>query len=138
MIKTTTNLKHKCILGLLYSAGLRRSELLNLKITDIDSKRMVIRVQSGKGKRDRNTLLSEKILKELRVYWGEWRPKEYLFDQGRQWLSACSLPEKLIASLTYNEESKQLSLVRTSCCLVIKCDGRKLCLDCPRHPDNKR
>ncbi len=65
-------------------------------------------------------------------------PKEYLFDQGRQWLSACSLPEKLIASLTYNEESKQLSLVRTSCCLVIKCDGRKLCLDCPRHPDNKR
>ncbi|OLQ73105.1 siderophore ferric iron reductase [Photobacterium proteolyticum] len=63
---------------------------------------------------------------------------EYLSEQARQWLAACDLPEKLLASLTYNEESKQLTLVRTSCCLVFRCQGRKLCADCPRHPNNKR
>ncbi|KJY82121.1 (2Fe-2S)-binding protein [Vibrio galatheae] len=63
---------------------------------------------------------------------------QYLLNQARQWLSACQLPEKLIASLTYDEESKQLTFVRTSCCLVYKCQGRKLCSNCPRHPNNKR
>ncbi|MCL9780401.1 siderophore ferric iron reductase [Vibrio sp. S4M6] len=59
-------------------------------------------------------------------------PKKYLFKQARLWLNACNLPIRLIHSLKYDEQSKSLSLVRTSCCLVYKCHGRKLCNDCPR------
>ena len=80
MIDHTSNIKHKCILALLYSAGLRRSELLNLKLSDIDSKRMLIRIRKAKGNKDRNTLLSQKLLLDLRKYFIEWRPKEYLFE----------------------------------------------------------
>lgn len=63
---------------------------------------------------------------------------EYLLNQAQQWLKACELPEKLIRSLSYCESTKALTLVRTSCCLVYKCQGRQLCRDCPRHPENKR
>ncbi len=80
IIKNTNNLKHKCIISLLYSAGLRRSELLNLKLTDIESKRMLIRVRDAKGNKDRYTLLSETILKDLRKYYKQYIPKEYLFE----------------------------------------------------------
>lgn len=80
IIEHTNNIKHKCIVSLLYSAGLRRSELINLKITDIDSKRMVIRVNGGKGNKDRFTLLSQKVLEDLRSYFKKWKPKEYLFE----------------------------------------------------------
>ncbi len=74
------NIKHKCIISLLYSAGLRRTELLNLKIDDIDSKRMMIHVRAGKGKKDRYTILSSKLLYELRKYYKSSRPKVYLFE----------------------------------------------------------
>lgn len=80
IINSANNLKHKCIISLLYSAGLRRSELLNLKLTDIESKRMLIKVQNSKGNKDRYTLLSEKILKDLRMYYKQFNPKEYLFE----------------------------------------------------------
>ena len=80
IISKANNLKHKCIISLLYSAGLRRSELLNLKISDIDSKRMLIRVNSSKGGKDRFTLLSENVLADLRIYFRKWRPKVYLFE----------------------------------------------------------
>ncbi|MDC9722331.1 MAG: tyrosine-type recombinase/integrase [Urechidicola sp.] len=80
IIKNANNLKHKCIISLLYSAGLRRSELLNLKLTDIESKRMLIRVRDAKGNKDRYTLLSETILKDLRKYYKQYMPKEYLFE----------------------------------------------------------
>lgn len=80
IIDNTNNIKHRCIVSLLYSAGLRRSEVLNLKLDDIDSKRMVIKVRSGKGNKDRFTILSEKLLKDLRKYFLEWRPKTYLFE----------------------------------------------------------
>ena len=87
IISNTNNLKHKCIVSLLYSAGLRRSELINLKLTDIDSKRMLIRVEGAKGNKDRFTLLGENMLNELRDYFREWRPKLYLFESpdGRQY-----------------------------------------------------
>jgi len=65
-------------------------------------------------------------------------PKSYLLEQARLWLQACGLSEKFMDRLTYDEQTKQLTLVRTSCCLVYKCQGRKLCGDCPRHPNNKR
>lgn len=80
IINNTNNIKHKCIVSLLYSAGLRRGELLNLKMEDIDSKRMVITVKNGKGGKDRITLLSEVVLEDLRTYYKAWKPKTYLFE----------------------------------------------------------
>ncbi|MCK0147180.1 site-specific integrase [Arenibacter sp. F26102] len=80
IIENANNLKHKCIIELLYSSGLRRSELLNLKITDVDSKRMLIRVESAKGNKDRYTLLSQTALEDLRIYFKEWKPQNYLFE----------------------------------------------------------
>ena len=80
IIEHTNNLKHRCIVQLLYGSGLRRSELLNLKLNDIDSKRMLIRVKRAKGNKDRLTLLSKNALKDLRMYFKEWKPQEYLFE----------------------------------------------------------
>lgn len=80
IIKNTRNLKHKCIVSLIYSAGLRRQELLDLKLEDIDSKRMVIRIKSGKGFKDRQSILSHLVLDNLRLYFRKWKPKEYLFE----------------------------------------------------------
>ena len=80
MINSTCNIKHRVIISLLYSAGLRRSELLNLTVTDIDSKRMLIKVRDGKGGKDRYTLLSNKILEDLRKYYREFKPKTYLIE----------------------------------------------------------
>lgn len=68
------------MLSLLYSAGLRRGELLSLKVTDIDSQRMLIRIKQGKGGKDRVTLLAKQVLTELRAYYCQYRPKEYLFE----------------------------------------------------------
>jgi integrase/recombinase XerD len=75
----TKNLKHRTILETIYSGGLRLGEALRLKVTDIDSKRMVIRLRQAKGNKDRYTLLGERTLKRLRQYWGIYRPKEWLF-----------------------------------------------------------
>ncbi|MEW7280567.1 site-specific tyrosine recombinase/integron integrase [Aquimarina sp. 2201CG1-2-11] len=80
MLQCTTNVKHRSILSLLYSSGLRKSELLSLKVADIDSKRMVVVVKQAKGNKDRLTLLSETALKDLRNYYKEWRPKTFLFE----------------------------------------------------------
>jgi site-specific recombinase XerD len=80
MINKTANLKHKCIISLLYSAGLRRSELINLKIIDIDSKRMVIKIKQGKGRKDRLTLLGVSMLEKLRAYYKQYKPNIYLFE----------------------------------------------------------
>ena len=83
VIEHTRNIKHRCIVSLLYSAGLRRNELLELKLEDIDGKRMLVRVRSGKGNKDRYSILSERLLKELRLYYLKWRPKTYLFEGPR-------------------------------------------------------
>ncbi len=80
LINATENIKHKCMLSLIYSAGLRRGELLNLKPTDIDSKRMMITIREGKGMKDRLVPLSPVILEMLRAYYLEFKPKEYLFE----------------------------------------------------------
>jgi len=62
-----------------YAAGLRVSELVNLKVSDIDTQRMMIRVEQGKGKKDRYTILSSRLLAELRWYWKHYRPQTWLF-----------------------------------------------------------
>ncbi len=74
------NLKHKCILNLIYSAGLRIGECVNLKISDIDSERMVVNIRGGKGKKDRITLLSNKILDILKDYYQKYNPSEFVFE----------------------------------------------------------
>jgi site-specific recombinase XerD len=80
IFKATENLKHKAILMTIYSAGLRISELINLKIKDIDSIRMQIRVEQAKGKKDRYTILSTRTLMILREYIKKERPFFYLFE----------------------------------------------------------
>lgn len=74
------NLKHKAILTLTYSVGFRVSEIVNLKIEDIDSKRMLIHIKNAKGRKDRVVPLSETVLLLLREYYKQYKPKEYLFN----------------------------------------------------------
>lgn len=80
MILNTKNIKHKCIIELLYSCGLRLNELINLKVEHIDSGRMRILVENGKGGKDRYVMLSDILLQDLRKYWDEYRPNVYLFQ----------------------------------------------------------
>jgi len=80
IIEETENLKHRTLLALIYSAGLRISEALEMKPKDIDSIRMLIHVKNAKGKKDRYTLLSEKVLMLLREYYMVYKPKEFLFE----------------------------------------------------------
>ena len=75
--------KHRLLLMTAYAAGLRVSELVHLKVTDIDARRMTIRVEQGKGAKDRYTVLSEQLLVELRQYWKRERPKSWLFPATR-------------------------------------------------------
>jgi len=84
ILSNVNNLKHKVILMTIYSAGLRISEAINLKIKDIDSNRMQIRVEQSKGKKDRYTLLSKKTLEMLRLYFKEYKPKEWLFEGAKE------------------------------------------------------
>jgi len=79
LLSTVENLKHKVLLMLIYSAGLRVSEVVRLRVSDIDGQRRLIRVRGGKGRKDRYTLLSEMVLKLLREYWKAYRPKDWLF-----------------------------------------------------------
>ena len=80
LLDVLTNLKHKTILSTLYSGGLRLGEVLNLKPSDIDSKRMVIRIIQGKGSKDRELMLSPRLLKLLRAYWIKFKPTNFLFE----------------------------------------------------------
>ena len=79
ILSSLMNRKHHCMISLIYSAGLRRSELLNLTPQDIISEQMLVRVM-GKGKKCRYSLLSEKVLNELRIYFKEYRPLKWLFE----------------------------------------------------------
>jgi len=80
LIDSIKNIKHRTIVMLLYSAGLRLSEIASLKITEIDSKNMRIKVVQGKGAKDRYTILSQQVLQELRAYYIIYKPAIYLFN----------------------------------------------------------
>ena len=82
ILNAVGNEKHKVILTLIYSAGLRVGEAVRLKITDIDSQRGLIHVRNAKGMKDRFTLLSEVMLPMLREFYRQYKPKEYLFEGG--------------------------------------------------------
>ncbi|HXB41917.1 MAG TPA: site-specific tyrosine recombinase/integron integrase [Bacteroidia bacterium] len=80
LLNSLENIKHKTMLALIYSAGLRRSELLNMEVRDVDSKRMMITVKAAKGNKDRVVPLSATILELLRIYYKKYSPKIYLFE----------------------------------------------------------
>jgi site-specific recombinase XerD len=80
LIDGVSNIKHRTIIMLLYSTGMRLSEIAKLKIADIDSKNMRIKIVQGKGAKDRFTILSKPVLLELRAYYLICKPKEYLFN----------------------------------------------------------
>ena len=79
LIESATTSYHRVILMTLYGTGLRREELCRLKVTDIDSQRMVVHVRQGKGNKDRDVTLSPRLLEVLRDYWKWRKPKTYLF-----------------------------------------------------------
>ena len=81
----TTNIKHKAALSLAYATGLRSSEVVSLKLTDIDRDRMVIRVEQGKSKKDRYVILSPSLLEILREWWRAARKKGWMAP-GQPWL----------------------------------------------------
>src|SRR6266446_10178168 len=85
LLASTTNIKHKAALSLAYATGLRSSEVVSLKLTDIDSDRMVIRVEQGKGNKDRYVLLSPNLLDILREWWRAARKKGWMHS-GQPWL----------------------------------------------------
>ncbi len=80
IFEVTKNLKHNTMLKLCYGMGLRLSEIINLKISNIDSQTMQVHIERGKGKKDRYVNLPESILEQLRTYYMKYRPKEYLFE----------------------------------------------------------
>ncbi len=80
ILKQIKNLKHKCIIYLIYSAGLRLTEVVHLKISDIQSDRKQIFIRSAKGNKDRYVILSETILKMLRPYYQQYKPSDWLFE----------------------------------------------------------
>jgi site-specific recombinase XerD len=102
ILDSTPCLRDRLMLELLYSAGLRTEELMNLKVNDIDSKRMRIRVVQGKGHKDREALLSERVLDHLREYWKYCKPKDYLFP------AKSGEPDKPLSSSVVRKMFKQV------------------------------
>lgn len=80
MLVAAGNIKHQCIIGMLYSSGVRRGELINLRIADIDIDRKQVFVRGGKGKKDRTTILSDRMVVALQKYIAEWHPNYWLFE----------------------------------------------------------
>ena len=79
MLRATPNLKHRALLMTLYAGGLRVSEVTHLRVTDIDGQRMVIRIEQGKGRKDRYVMLSPHLRRMLQAYWRARRPRTLLF-----------------------------------------------------------
>ena len=92
LIVAAKNIKHQCVIGLLYSAGLRRSELIGLRLQDINFDRRQIFIRAAKGKKDRVTILSERMVVGLTKYLQEYRPNYWLFESpNRKQYSASSV-----------------------------------------------
>lgn len=112
-ISKIQNIKHKSIISLAYSVGLRVSEVINLKIEDIDSKRMIIYIKNAKGRKDRLVPLSENILKILRQYYIQYKPKEYLFN-GQNTLKYSTTSCNMLVK-KYINKKYHFHLLRHSC-----------------------
>ena len=119
LIDSVTNIKHRTIIMLLYSSGMRLSEIADLKITDIDSKLMRIKIVQGKGAKDRFTILSQQVLLELRAYYLIYKPKEYLFNgdrPGKQYSmrSIQHLVQKALIKIGLNSKNYSVHTIRHS------------------------
>lgn len=112
ILNAHSNIKHKTMLSLIYSCGLRRSELIHLKITDIDSNRNIVIIRQSKGKKDRIAPLSTKILEMLRQYYSIYKPKIWLFEgqNGIEQYSDHSLQSVLKQALVKAKISKPVTL----------------------------
>lgn len=111
IIDSTENLKHKAILATIYGCGLRVSELVNLKLTDIDSKRMAVRIENSKGNKSREVMLPINLLKILREYYINYKPVEYVFNgQAGGKYTVRSAQEVFKKSLRKSKINKQASL----------------------------
>lgn len=111
VINSIGNLKHKTIISLIYSSGLRISECVNIKVKDIDSKRMLIKVVQSKGNKDRYIPLSNKMLLLLRDYYNAYHPKHFLFEgQVKESYSARSIQAILKTSLAKNKINKKITV----------------------------
>lgn len=96
MFKVCLNMKHKAIMALLYGCGLRVSEVINLKVTDVDGVKKIINIIAAKGKKDRQVMLDESLLKLLRTYYKQYHPQVFMFNgQGRPQYSERSINEFL-------------------------------------------
>jgi integrase/recombinase XerD len=113
----TATLKQKAMLMVTYSAGLRANETARLKITDIDSSRMLIRVEQGKGNKDRHTLLSQVALETLRAYWKEYRPKDWLFPRDTK--SEDHVPITTI-QMAFKRAKRQANLRKPASCHTLR------------------
>ena len=119
LIDSVTNIKHRTIIMLLYSSGMRLSEIADLKITDIDSKLMRIKIVQGKGAKDRFTILSQQVLLELRAYYLIYKPKEYLFNGDRPgkrygMRSIQHLVQKALIKIGLNSKNYSVHTIRHS------------------------
>ena len=83
LLRAVPGVRERAAMEIAYAAGLRLSEVLRLKLSDIDSERMILRVEQGKGKKDRNVMLSPALLQSLRTYWKQCRPRVWLFPGHR-------------------------------------------------------
>jgi site-specific recombinase XerD len=84
LLAAAVKLRDRCLLMAAYSAGLRVDELIHLKLSDIDVERMMIRVEQGKGKKDRYTILSQRLLGELKKYKQTYQPVSWVFFRPEQ------------------------------------------------------
>lgn len=111
IIDSTNNLKHRSILSTIYSAGLRLSEIVSLKIEDIDNERMLIYIRGGKGNKDRTTLLSKEVLLLLNKYLEQYSPKYWLFEglENKQY-SRSSVQEIFYKALSKSKIDKKVSV----------------------------
>ena len=111
ILKSAGNIKHRAMLSVIYSCGLRRGELLNLRIVDLDKERNLIRIVQGKGRKDRYVPYSDKLKGVLREYYMKYKPKEYLFEgQGGGPYSARSIAKVLEHSVERSGVRKDVHL----------------------------
>lgn len=113
VIPNIQNLKHQAILSIGFSVGLRVSEVINLKIEDIDSKRMIIIIRNSKGFKDRITPLSQNVLILLRRYYKEYRPRKYLFNGQKSLKYTSGSCNKIVKK--YLGENYHFHMLRHSC-----------------------
>ena len=112
LIDSASNLMHRAMVMTLYATGVRRAELCRLKVSDIDSERMVLHIQQGKGGRDRDVPLSPRLLETLREYWRWMKPKTYLFPgMENNWRADVPVTDK-VAWIAVTEAAKAAGITK--------------------------